>query len=174
MNLAKTETQEGNEQPGVLERPLVEFLPAINLRMIIAIIILILAVISRFYNIDLRVMSHDEVNHVVPSYDLFTGKGYRHDPVTHGPMQFHLVAASYFILGDSDFSSRVPAALFSISAIAFILFFFPRYVGKKWRIDHSISFPRFHFHVVFMEDTLERRIIELFGVMMLYAYTGIS
>lgn len=26
MNLAKTETQEGNEQPGVLERPLVEFL----------------------------------------------------------------------------------------------------------------------------------------------------
>lgn len=142
--------------------------------MIIAIIILILAVISRFYNIDLRVMSHDEVNHVVPSYDLFTGKGYRHDPVTHGPMQFHLVAASYFILGDSDFSSRVPAALFSISAIAFILFFFPPLCWQEWRIDHSISFPDFTFHVVLWKIHSKRRIHRTFRGDDVVCHTGIS
>ena len=57
-----------------------------------------------------RVMSHDEVNHVWPSYDFFKGKGYAHNPVTHGPFQFHVVALSYFLFGDNDFPSRIPAA----------------------------------------------------------------
>jgi predicted membrane-bound mannosyltransferase len=129
MNLSKTENQEGNMQPGVLDKPLFAGIPAVNLRLVLSVTILILAIVSRFYDVGLRVMSHDEVNHVVPSYDLFTGKGYRHDPVTHGPMQFHLVAASYFMLGDSDFSSRVPAVLFSIAAVAFILFLLPSLYG---------------------------------------------
>ena len=76
-------------------------------------------------------MSHDEVNHVVPSYDLYQGRGYRHDPVTHGPFQFHIVALSYFLFGDNDFSSRIPAATFSVAAIAFVLFAFRRYLGRS-------------------------------------------
>src|SRR5512133_1503998 len=130
MNLANTEIQEGNSQPGVLDRPLMEVLPAINLRMIIALVIVILAVVSRFYNVDLRVMSHDEVNHVVPSYDLFMGRGYRHDPVTHGPMQFHLVALSYWLFGDNDLSSRVPAVTFSIATIGAVAILMRRYLGR--------------------------------------------
>src|SRR5512140_3423587 len=94
----------------LLERPLSTWIPRINIETIIIAVILILAVASRFYHVDLRVMSHDETNHVVPSYDLYQGRGYRHDPVTHGPFQFHIVALSYFLFGDSDFSSRVPAA----------------------------------------------------------------
>src|SRR5512133_1549607 len=169
MNLANTEIQEGNSQPGVLDRPLMEILPAINLRMIIALVILVLAVVSRFYNIDLRVMSHDEVNHVVPSYDLYSGKGYRHDPVTHGPMQFHLVATSYFMLGDSDFSSRVPAALFSIAAIAFILFFMPRYLGKNGALITAFLFMISPYLLFYGRYTRNEGFIELLGVMMLFA-----
>ena len=75
-------------------------------------------------------MSHDEVNHVVPSYNLFQGQGYAYDPVTHGPLQFHLIALSYFILGDSDFSSRVPAVLFSIATVAVALIGFRRFLGR--------------------------------------------
>ena len=40
---------------------------------LIALIILIFTIVTRLYNLDARVMSHDEVNHVVPSFDLYTG-----------------------------------------------------------------------------------------------------
>ncbi|MEI8133341.1 MAG: flippase activity-associated protein Agl23, partial [Leptolinea sp.] len=169
MNQINTDIQEETVQPGVLDRPLVDFLPVFTIRSLIILAILALAVVSRFYNIDLRVMSHDEVNHVVPSYDLFTGKGYRHDPVTHGPFQFHIVATSYFLLGDSDFSSRLPAALFSIAAIAFILFYFPRYLGKNGALIAAFLFVISPFMLFYGRYTRNEGFIELFGVMMLFA-----
>ncbi|NMB54022.1 MAG: TIGR03663 family protein [Leptolinea sp.] len=168
MNLSNSDVQAENPQPGILDKPLMTVWPAVNLRMILGALILVLAVVSRFYNLDLRVMSHDEVNHVVPSYDLYTGKGYRHDPVTHGPMQFHLVAASYFMLGDSDFSSRVPAALFSIAAIAFILFKFPRYLGKNGALIAAFLFLISPFMLFYGRYTRNEGFIELLGVMLLY------
>ena len=92
-----------------LDYSIVKWLPKITTENLLAILIIALALFSRLYNVGLRVMSHDEVNHVVPSFNLYSGLGYQHDPVTHGPFQFHVVALSYFLLGDSDFSSRVPA-----------------------------------------------------------------
>ncbi len=85
-------------------------------------------------------MSHDEVNHVVPSYDLYQGRGYSHDPVTHGPLQFHLLAASYFLFGDTDFSSRIPSALFSITTIAFVLFAWRRFLGRTGALLAGLFF----------------------------------
>lgn len=169
MNPFNTDNHEGTSQPGVLDRPLIDSLPIFTIRSLIIFIILILAVVSRFYHIDLRVMSHDEVNHVVPSYDLFTGKGYRHDPVTHGPFQFHIVATSYFILGDSDFSSRTPAALFSIAAIAFILFYFPRYLGKNGALIAAFLFLISPYMLFYGRYTRNEGFIELFAVVMLFA-----
>ena len=58
-----------------------------------------------------------------------SGQGYRHDPVTHGPMQFHLVALSYLLLGDNDFTSRLPAALFSIATVM-MMWKYRRYFGR--------------------------------------------
>ncbi len=122
------------ETSGWLDRPLTAFLPKLNIETILVVVILLAAVFSRFYNVDLRVMSHDEVNHVVPSYNLFRGLGYAYDPVTHGPLQFHLLAFSYFLLGDSDFSARVPAVLFSIATVAMALLGFRRYLGRSGAI----------------------------------------
>jgi len=113
-----------------LDRPLAAFLPKLNVETVIIALLLLLAVVSRFYNVDLRVMSHDEVNHVVPAYDLYQGRGYRHDPITHGPMQFHLLALSYFLFGDNDLSSRIPAVLFSIATVGAVAIAFRRYLGK--------------------------------------------
>ncbi len=95
---------------------------------------------SRFYDLGARVMSHDETNHVVPSYDLFQGRGYSYDPVTHGPLQFHLIALSYFIFGDNDFTSRIPAAVCSILTVAFALFGFRRYLGRTGALIAGFMF----------------------------------
>ena len=123
-----------------LDKPLISVLPPLNLETLLIIIILVLAVFSRFTDLGLRVMSHDEVNHVVPSFDLYEGRAYHHDPVTHGPFQFHLVALSYFLLGDNDFSARVPAALFSVATVAAVLFCFRRYLGRIGSLAAGIFF----------------------------------
>jgi len=119
-----------NENTSWLDRPVYRSFPQFKTENFFITLILILAILSRFFMLGARVMSHDEVNHVVPSYDLFTGSGYRHDPMTHGPFQFHVVSLSYFLFGDSDVSARTPAALFSIATVAFVLFGFRKYLGR--------------------------------------------
>jgi predicted membrane-bound mannosyltransferase/DNA-binding beta-propeller fold protein YncE len=101
-----------------------------NTETLLTIIILVLAVVSRFYDLGARTASHDEVNHFVPSYDFYQGRGYRYDPLSHGPLQFHLIALSFTLFGDSDFTARIPAAVFSIVTIGVALFAFRRYLGR--------------------------------------------
>src|SRR4030067_1335973 len=101
----------------------------LNSESILFATILILAVISRFYELGARVMSHDETSHVYFSWLYEKGNGYSHDPVTHGPLQFHLMAFSYFLFGDSDFSARLPAAIFSIATV-FFMWYYRRYLGR--------------------------------------------
>jgi predicted membrane-bound mannosyltransferase/sugar lactone lactonase YvrE len=93
-------------------------------------LIFLLAVVTRFYLLDARVMSHDETIHVYHnSWALYTGQGYRHDPLSHGPFQFHLIALSYFLFGANDLTARIPAVLFSLASVAFV-WFYRRYLGK--------------------------------------------
>lgn len=47
----------------------------------------------------------------------------------HGPLQFHLIALSYFLFGASDFTARIPAALFSIGTV-WMVWYWRRYLGK--------------------------------------------
>ncbi len=90
--------------------------------------LLIAAVFTRFYDLESRVMSHDESLHTQYSYNLETGVGFQHTPLMHGPFQFHLVAMSYFLFGDSDAAARIPAAVAGIAAVA-LLYAFKRWLG---------------------------------------------
>lgn len=123
-----------------LEKPLSDFLKKINIYHILVALIIILTIFSHLTNLGVRVMSHDEVNHIVPAFDLYSGRGYRHDPVTHGPFQFPLMALSYFLFGDNDFTSRLPHALISIATVIFILIFYKRYLGKYGTLAAAIFF----------------------------------
>jgi len=96
---------------------------------ILVAVLLALTVFTRFYILGLRVMSHDETSHVYFSWLLSQGKGYRHDPITHGPLQFHLIALSYFLFGDNDFTARVPAATLSVLTVAF-LWYYRKILGR--------------------------------------------
>jgi len=102
-----------------LDQPLSNLI-SLNWETILFSLLIILAIVSRFYDLESRVMSHDETSHVYFSWLFEQGRGYSHDPVTHGPFQFHVVALSYFMFGDNDFTARIPAALFSIATILFM------------------------------------------------------
>jgi uncharacterized protein (TIGR03663 family) len=152
-----------------LNRSVADWLPKLTLENLLAFVIIALALFSRLYDVGTRVMSHDEVNHVVPSFDLYSGLGYRHDPVTHGPFQFHLVALSYFLLGDNDFSSRVPAVLFSTAAVVFVLFTFRRYLGKVGSLLAGLFFTISPYMLFYGRYTRNEAFIMLFGAVMIYS-----
>ncbi|MDF1520116.1 MAG: TIGR03663 family protein [Brevefilum sp.] len=113
-----------------LDRPVLPFWPRFTIYHLIVSLILITTVLTRFIMLGERVMSHDEVNHVVPAHTFYQGGGYRYDPVTHGPLQFHLIALSYTLFGDNDFTARIPDAVFGVAVVAFALFAFKDYLGR--------------------------------------------
>ncbi len=129
------------KQSSWLDRPLFSS-TKINWEIVVFAVILILGIISRFYLLEERVMSHDETSHVYFSWLFHEGRGYSHDPVTHGPLQFHLVALSYFLFGDNDLTARIPAALFSIATIAF-MWNYRRLLGRSGALIAAILISDF-------------------------------
>lgn len=75
------------------------------------VVILVLALVTRLYTLGHRAMSHDETTHAKYSWNLYSGRGFRHDPLMHGPLLFEASAFFYFLFGVSDFSARLYAAL---------------------------------------------------------------
>ena len=95
------------------DRPLAEVLKP-NWEKAIYLVIFVLAVASRFWDVGARVMSHDESLHALYSYYLYNGSGYVHNPMMHGPFLFHANALIYFLFGDNDFTARIVPALFGV------------------------------------------------------------
>ena len=151
-----------------LEKPLGDFVKKISLYQILVVLIIVLTILSRLTGLGDRVMSHDEVNHVVPAFDLYSGRGYRHDPVTHGPLQFPLMALSYFLFGDNDFTSRLPHALFSIATVSFILIFYKRYLGKYGALAAGLFFMLSPFMLFYGRYARNDAICAFWGVATFY------
>jgi predicted membrane-bound mannosyltransferase/streptogramin lyase len=120
---------ENEQKTSWLERPIHPALPAITNEFAIFAGIIILAIITRFYNLEARVMSHDESLHTYFSWLLYRGQGYQHTPMMHGPFQFHILALTYFIFGVSDLTARIPAVLFSIATV-WMVWYWRRYLGN--------------------------------------------
>ncbi len=123
---AMTETPES--RPATVERWLGTRLNLDTLQLIFIGLVL-LAVLTRFVHLGDRVMSHDETTHVYFSWLLEQGRGYQHDPLSHGPFQFHAIAFSYFLFGDNDASARVPAAVAGVLTVA-LIWAFRRWLGR--------------------------------------------
>ncbi len=93
---------------------------------VLYIIFGIAAVISRFWDLGARAMSHDESLHALYSYYLYSGRGYQHTPMMHGPFLFHANALIYFLFGVNDFTARIVPALFGV-----VLVLLP-YSMRRW------------------------------------------
>ena len=91
--------------------------------------ILIVAVVTRFYALGERVMSHDESLHAVYSLELYRSGSYQHNPMMHGPFLFHANALIYFLFGVSDATTRVMPALAGIGSIV-MAWFYRRWIGR--------------------------------------------
>jgi len=86
----------------------------LNWEVIAFIVILLLAIFTRFFILGERVMSHDESLHTRFSYNLYSEGDFSHTPLMHGPILFHAAAFSYYVFGDSDFSARIYTAALGV------------------------------------------------------------
>jgi DNA-binding beta-propeller fold protein YncE len=96
----------------------------------IYLIILIVAIVSRFWALGDRAVSHDESLHTQYAYQYYNGDGYVHTPLMHGPFLFHITALSYWLFGHNDFTARIPVAILGIVVI-FMPYFVRDWIGKR-------------------------------------------
>ena len=77
----------------------------------------VLAVLTHLLVLGQRGLHHDETLHAEYSWRLYTGQGYTHDPLLHGPFLYYWTAFIFFLFGDTDATARLAAALFGIAAV---------------------------------------------------------
>jgi len=151
-----------------LERPIHPALPALTTEVALFAGIILLAIVTRFYDLGTRVMSHDESLHTYFSWLLYRGQGYQHTPMMHGPWQFHWIALSYFLFGASDFTARIPAALFSIATVGMV-WYWRRYLGRTGAIITALLMVVSPFMLFYGRYVREDVYTGLSGLLMLYA-----
>lgn len=117
-------TQPTTEQPQIedtqptswLDRSLVS-VTTWNWEKIAWVGLLAVALLIRVAALDNRTASHDEAQHAWFAYNLFTGKGYEHNPIYHGPFIYHAMALFYLFFGVGDVAARLPTALFGFGIV---------------------------------------------------------
>ena len=157
-----------NEQTSWLQKPVHPSLPAITNEVALFAGIILLAIITRFYDLGTRVMSHDESLHTYFSWLLYKGQGYQHTPMMHGPYQFHIIALTYFLFGVSDFTSRIPTALFSIG-IVWMVWYWRRYLGTWGMIVAAFLMVISPYMLYYGRYVRNESFVGFSGVLLLYA-----
>lgn len=151
-----------------LERPIHPALPALTNELVIFALVILLAVFTRFYDLESRVMSHDESLHTYFSWLLYRGQGYEHSPMMHGPFQFHSIALSYFLFGVNDFTSRIPAVLFSIATV-WMVWYWRRYLGKWGALIAGFLLVISPYMLYYGRYVRNESFVGFSGIVMLYA-----
>ena len=119
------------EQPDALNRWLARAY-TVNWELVAYIAIFVLAIITRFVNLGVRVMSHDESLHTYYSWRLATLGDFQHSPLMHGPILFHVTALFYSLFGDTDFTSRLYPAILGV-VLTMTPLLFRRWIGRMGR-----------------------------------------
>ncbi len=157
-----------NEKNSWLEKSPIPTLPWLTTEVLFFAVIVLLAIFTRFYDLETRVMSHDESLHTYFSWTFSQGQGYQHNPMMHGPLQFHLIALSYFIFGANDFTARIPAVLFSIATV-WVLWYWRRYLGKAGVIAAGLMMVLSPYMLYYGRYVRNEAFVGLFGILTLYA-----
>ena len=86
----------------------------------IFLLILLTAIIVRFWQLDLKLFHHDEAIHSWFSYTLLTTGSWVYDPSYHGPFLYYITAGMFSLFGASDLVARLMPALFGTLLIPLV------------------------------------------------------
>ncbi len=111
--------------------------PFISLEFLAYLLLGILSLVVHLWALGDRSLHHDETLHATYSWNIYTGKGYIHDPLLHGPFLYYFGAAIFFLFGDSDFTARLGAALFG-TILTLLPFLLRRDLGRSAALMASV------------------------------------
>jgi uncharacterized protein (TIGR03663 family) len=123
-------------------------------------IILIIAILLRFWQLDLKLLHHDEAIHSWFSYELLTKGAWIYDPSYHGPFLYYVTAGMFAAFGSSDLVARLLPCLFGTLLIPLVYCIYRlEYITKNQTLLVSlfiaispdmVYFARFLRHDIFM------------------------
>lgn len=142
-----------DSKPSWLDRPLA---PVIKLdaEKALYVLLIVLAIASRFWLLGERAMSHDESLHTYYSWSLYKGGGFSHTPLMHGPLKFVANAAIYSLFGADDFTSRILTAVFGVVLVA-LPYVMRRWLGRTGALITSFMIlisPALWYHARYIRD----------------------
>ncbi len=131
----------------------------INWEHALLIALIVAAIMTRFWDLSYRSYNHDESIHTDWSWNLYTGRGYQHNPTYHGPFLYLATAFTFGLFGDNDVTGRLPNAIFGIVLVA-LPYFFRKWLGTKGALAASammlvspavLYYSRFNRHDIYVE-----------------------
>lgn len=146
------------EQKPFLDTPLSAVMK-IDWERVLLITLIALAIFTRLWDLSYRAWNHDEAIHTDWAWNLYTGRGYQHNPIYHGPLLYHLTALSFFLFGDNDTTARLPNAVFGIVLVA-LPYFFRKWLGRRGWVATAamllispavLYYSRFNRHDIYVE-----------------------
>ena len=151
-----------------LEKQISPALPWLTVEVLIFAVIVLFAVATRFYDLETRVMSHDESLHTYYSWTFSQGQGYVHNPMMHGPLQFHMLALVYFLFGANDFTARIPAVLYSIATV-WALWHWRSFLGRTGVLVAGFLMVISPYMLYYGRYVRNEAFVGLFGLLSLFA-----
>ena len=112
----------------LLDRPLLAGF-RINWELTGYVALVLLALVLRLVALGDKPFHHDESQDAYFSYILYSGGGYKYDPLLHGPLRFYLISLMYLLFGVSNFTARLAPALMGTALVA-LPYFLRRQLGS--------------------------------------------
>src|SRR4051812_42890739 len=131
------------------------------------------AFLLRMHDLGVRALHHDESLHAVYSWRLFQGQGYTHDPMMHGPFQFHANALMMFLFGDNDVTVRLTAVLCGVG-IVILAYFLRAELGRWGAMAAAVLFTVSPALLYFSRFTREDIYFGFFNLMMITGLLGFA
>lgn len=127
-----------SEKTSFLDLPISRFFN-LNWETAFYILLIVLALTTRFWDLGARAISHDESWHANWSWKLYAGQGYRHDPASHGPFLFEANALIHLLFGVNSYTARIVPALFGVILVA-LPYLFRKWLGRTGSLIASVLF----------------------------------
>jgi uncharacterized protein (TIGR03663 family) len=146
-------SSEPTSRRALLNMPLISVIP-FNLEKALYLLFALAGIVTRFWHLGERVMSHDESLHSYFSWALSVGRGFQDNPLMHGPFLFHINALIFSISGANDFTARISAATFGV-ALILLPWALRRWMGRAGALITSFMFlisPMLMFYARYIRD----------------------
>lgn len=154
-----------------LTRPLFGVIP-FDREKAIYLALIVIGTILRFWDLGPRMLHHDESLHAVYSWYLYTGRGYVHDPMMHGPTLFEIGALGYFLFGSTDAVARWGTSLFGVILIG-LVWMTRDYIGRTAALVTAALMtvaPSIVYYSRFQRHDIYLAVFQLLFVMAIFRY----